>query len=101
MSRDAARRLLETDPSSHAMADIFLFASKESPMASSLATFQVCPAPCIQDKFFHKDQAQIVFKSTIDQPAGPRSSAHGLAWRSKLATLARIAQGYRRILFAA
>jgi glycosyl transferase family 25 len=56
---------------------------------------------CIQDKLFHKDQAKIVFRSTIDQPAGLRSSAHRLAWRGKRATLARIAQGDRRILFAA
>ena len=66
LSRKGAQRLLAAPERQHTFVDIFLFNKLESPIAGKIATYQVVPALCIQDKFIHIDDADIVYKSEID-----------------------------------
>ncbi|MCS3809869.1 glycosyltransferase family 25 protein [Xanthomonas sp. 4461] len=100
ISREAARLLLAADARWHTMADIFLFGWNESPVAQQLSTYQLAPAACIQDKFFHAAPEQIVFTSTIDVPLTRAQKQRSAHWKAKATTLLRVAQGYRKVVFA-
>jgi glycosyl transferase family 25 len=49
LSRDAAQRLVDTPPETHAAVDVFLFKPRVSTVAKALRRYQVVPAVCIQD----------------------------------------------------
>ncbi|CAG2082783.1 glycosyltransferase family 25 protein [Xanthomonas euroxanthea] len=100
LSREAARLLLAADVRWHTMADIFLFGWNESPVAQQLSTYQLSPAACIQDKFFHAAPEQIVFTSTIDAPLTQAQKQRSAHWRARATALLRVAQGYRKVVFA-
>ncbi|CAD0301269.1 MULTISPECIES: glycosyltransferase family 25 protein [Xanthomonas] len=100
ISRDAARLLLAAEARWHTMADIFLFGWNESPVAQQLSTYQLSPAACIQDKFFHNAPEQIVFTSTIDAPLTQAQKQRSAHWKAKATALLRVAQGYRKVVFA-
>ncbi|KAB7769793.1 glycosyltransferase family 25 protein [Xanthomonas maliensis] len=100
LSREAARRLLAAEARWHTMADIFLFGWNESPMARQLQTYQLSPAACIQDKFFHAAPEQIVFTSTIDAPLTAVQKQRSAHWKAKATAALRLAQGYRKVPFA-
>nr|WP_174856723.1 glycosyltransferase family 25 protein [Xanthomonas vasicola] len=100
ISRDAARLLLAAQARWHTMADIFLFGWNESPVAHQLSTYQLSPAACIQDKFFHTAAEDIVFTSTIDAPLTHAQKQRSTHWKAKATALLRVAQGYRKVVFA-
>nr|WP_228739120.1 glycosyltransferase family 25 protein [Xanthomonas euvesicatoria] len=100
ISRDAARLLLAAKARWHTMADIFLFGWNESPVAHQLSTYQLSPAACIQDKFFHAAAENIVFTSTIDAPLTRAQKQRSTHWKAKATALLRVAQGYRKVVFA-
>lgn len=83
-----------------AMADIFLFGWSESPVAHQLSTYQLSPAACIQDKFFHAAAENIVFTSTIDAPLTHAQKQRSTHWKARATALLRVAQGYRKVVFA-
>ncbi|MEB1936744.1 glycosyltransferase family 25 protein [Xanthomonas campestris pv. campestris] len=99
ISRDAARLLLAAEARWHTMADIFMFGWNESPVAQQLSTYQLSPAACIQDKFFHTAPEQIVFTSTIDAPLTQAQKQRSAQWKAKATALLRVAQGYRKVTF--
>ncbi len=66
ISKEGARKILAYPPNLHLNTDVTLLCRKRSLIARSLRVFQVDPAPCIQDKFFHKDLSKIVFASDIE-----------------------------------
>lgn len=100
ISRDAARLLLAAQARWHTMTDIFLFGWNESPVAHQLSTYQLSPAACIQDKFFHTAAEDIVFTSTIDAPLTHAQKQRSTHWKAKATALLRVAQGYRKVVFA-
>lgn len=100
ISRDAARLLLAAQARWHTMADIFLFGWNESPVAHQLSTYQLSPAACIQDKFFHTKAENIVFTSTIDVPLTQAQKQRSTHLQAKATALLRLAQGYRKVVFA-
>jgi glycosyl transferase family 25 len=100
ISRKTARKLIDTGAKDHMLADIFLFACKESAMARTLNIYQVCPAVCVQDKFLHKDQSKATFKSNIENPAGTKSASNLVkTLTTKMIALLRTLQGYRKIQY--
>lgn len=66
ISRDAAARLLETDPRTHMPVDAFLFDVIRSQVARKLRTIQVFPALVTQDKFDTAPGSGLLFESEIE-----------------------------------
>lgn len=66
IEKNAARRLLETPLEWFIYTDRSLFDHSVSKVAGNLIVYQVAPACCIQDKFFHENPADIRFQSEIE-----------------------------------
>lgn len=66
LNRDAAQKLLTSDPILHTPADDFLFNLDGSKMARSLTTYQVVPALAVQDKFNAEHEVSKGFGSDIE-----------------------------------
>jgi glycosyl transferase family 25 len=66
ISKKAARLLLDTPLEEHIYTDHTLFNCYTSAIARRLNVYQVVPGCCIQDKFYHKDQKDIIFNSDIE-----------------------------------
>jgi glycosyl transferase family 25 len=100
ISRDTARQLLETPESFHTFTDVFVFNKLESPVAENIQVGQLDPAPCIQDKFLHRERRNIVFESEIDvAPISRQYSPLGTLGK-KLRTMRLIVCGHRRVAYA-
>ncbi len=67
LSRDAARKLIEAPLDVFVYTDRSLFDCASSSIAKSFNIYQVTPAYCIQDKFYHENEDDIVFKSNIEK----------------------------------
>ena len=69
LSKQAAVRLIASDPASQSPVDDFLFNFITSPLARSLVTYQVVPALAVQDKFSANASAMEGFGSDIETSA--------------------------------
>jgi glycosyl transferase family 25 len=101
ISRNAAQKLIEVPEHLHSCgSDIFIYNKLESPIAAKIATCQIDPAMCIQDKFLHRDKAKVVYKSEIEltPPAALKESVIKKIWR-KIRTAGLVCLGYRRVNF--
>lgn len=101
ISRKTAQKLLSTSPQEQMIADIFLFSFTESPLASTLNTYQIYPAICAQDKFMHTNQNDVVFKSEIEVAAngGVQTNNRIANIKKKVVAAIRELQGYHKILY--
>jgi glycosyl transferase, family 25 len=100
ISREVARLLVETPQRYHTNADVFVFNALESRVARHIVAGQLDPAPCIQDKFFHKDKENIVHKSEIEiSKAPPPEFSLVNRLGKKLHSLRLVLLGYRRVTF--
>lgn len=66
LSRDAARKLIEAPLEVFVYTDRSLFDCATSGIAPKLNNFQISPAYCVQDKYFHSDPEDILFNSEIE-----------------------------------
>lgn len=101
MKRETARRLIAAPVKDQMIVDVYLFAYKESPIASTLGTYQISPAICVQDKFLYEDQNKSIFKSNIEDLSEDRKAGMGLLTRlaRKAEALLRVLQGHRKITY--
>lgn len=99
MKRETARKLIAAPVKDQMIVDVYLYAYKESPLASTLGTYQVSPAVCIQDKFLYEDQNKSTFKSNIEDVSEDRKAGISMARRlaRKGEAFLRILQGHRKI----
>ena len=100
ISREGARKLIDVPEHLHCASDIFVFNKHESPVAATIAACQLAPALCIQDKFLHRSQGAIVYKSEIDLTPPPElKESQVKSIQRKMRTAGLIILGYRRVNF--
>jgi len=102
ISKAAAQKILNVAERDHESPDHLLFCYEASVIAQWLKTYQVAPAPCIQDQFFHKFPWQIQFRSEIvtGQDKKWQKTFRAFLDRYSLPTYIRkTLQGYRRVRY--
>jgi len=100
ISKQAAAKLLAVPEKDHESPDHLLFCYEASAIAQWLKSYQLTPAPCIQDQFFHLFPWQIRFKSeivTADHISFMKSLRTFIKDHSPITYIRRSFQGYRRI----
>lgn len=66
VKREAAQKIMDAPLDDFVYTDRSLFDHSTSGIASKLNSYQVNPACCIQDKFYHENTKDIVFNSDIE-----------------------------------
>ncbi len=68
VSKKGAQKIMDAPLSDFLYTDRSLFDHTTSGLAPKLTVYQVTPACCIQDKFYHDSEENIVFHSEIETP---------------------------------
>lgn len=104
LKKQCAQRLISVPESQHNTADHFLFCFEDPAMADKLNLAQVVPALCVQDKFFHLNAENTIFKSEIvtnHEGSTLQARLKYLFKRSPLTFIKKTLQGYKKIGYAA
>ena len=66
IKKEAAQKILDAPPNEFSYTDRSLFDYKCSGVPARLTLYQITPACCVQDKFYHDNDDKIIFKSEIE-----------------------------------
>ncbi|MBK6897680.1 MAG: glycosyltransferase family 25 protein [Alphaproteobacteria bacterium] len=66
ISKAGAQKFMEAPIDKHMHMDQFTYNTSISELANELCVYQLNPACCIQDKYYHKDASKIKFESDIE-----------------------------------